>query len=266
MDPITTWQLSVDGVGSAEIGTGEYRYAGGFVIAVLGGSGDGWAVFNLGNSEVALAAGVADQDNHVWTYYWNSYEAMPGGYRNGSMLLWYGVNGGYSSDSIGPEQTFRVSNLGQARISLQATAGSFPGQYLSAESGGWYPHEWSVGDGSFISSPSPAPIRVSGDLLPLLQITNSGYDTDLSGRDLGALSLAATNLVKCGLAGANLTAVTSISGADFTSANLRGIHLGGHDLATAKTWAQADFTGSDLTTIAGAASAHLEERSWTTPT
>jgi len=257
MDPITTWQLSVDGVGSAQIGTGEFRYAGGLVVVVLG-DGNGWSVFSLGNSEVAFAVGVMDQDNTSWTYYWNSHYGMPNGYNNGSMLLWLGTNPQFSSDSIGAEQTFRIANLGQGTISLQATAGSFPGQYLSAESGGWYPHEWNLGNGSFISVPNPAPIRISGDLLPLLQITNSGYQTDLTGRDLGTLSLAGANMVKCGLAGATLAAVSSIAGADFTGANLRGAHLGAQDLATAKTWAAADFTGSDLTTIAGAAAAHLE--------
>jgi uncharacterized protein YjbI with pentapeptide repeats len=174
------------------------------------------------------------------------------------MMLWLGLDPGYSSDSIGPEQTFRIANLGQGTISLQATAGSYPGQYLSAIQGTWYPHEYGFGSSAFLSSPSPVAIRVGGDLLPLLLITNSGYDTDFSNRDLGAIDLANANLQKCNLSGATLSAVTSIAGADFTSATLHGVHLGAHDLATAQTWAHADLTGSDLTTITGASAAHLE--------
>ena len=258
MDAITNWQLSIDGVGTVQEYDAEYRYAGGLSIAALGSGDEAWTVYNLGNSEIALSVTIQDQDGSFFTYYCNSHYSMPSGYHNGGMMLWLGVDGGISSDSIGPEQTFRVANLGQGTISLQATAGSFPGQYLSAETGGWYPNEWSLGDGSFISSPTPVPIRVSGDLLPLLLITNSGYDTDFTGRDLGTTNLANSNLQKCTLSGANLTAVASIAGADFTAARLKGAHLGAHDLAAAKTWAHADFTGTDLTTITGAAAAHLE--------
>ena len=176
------------------------------------------------------------------------------------MMLWVGDHAGFSSDSVGPEQTFRIANLGQGTISLQATAGSFPGQYLSAVQGDLVPRTSSA------SGPAAAscrrrclvPIHVSGDLLPLLLITNSGYDTDFSNRDLGAIDLANANLQKCNLSGATLSAVTSIAGADFTSATLHGVHLGAHDLATAQTWAHADLTGSDLTTVTGAAGAHLE--------
>jgi uncharacterized protein YjbI with pentapeptide repeats len=259
MNAITTWQLSVDGVGWVQIESSEFRYAGGLVVAVFDGSGAGWAVFDLGGSQVALGAGIQDQDGNNYSYYWNSHYATTDSQGNvGGMMLWLGYNPEFSSDTVGPEQTFRIANLGQGRVSLQATAGSFAGQYLSGVQGGWYPEQWGLGNGSFVSSTSPAAIRISGDLLPLLQITNSAYDTDLSGRDLGAISLAGANLKQSNLSGATLTAVSSIAGADFTSATLHGVHLGAHDLATATTWAHADFTGSDLTTIAGAASAHLE--------
>ncbi|WP_141824726.1 pentapeptide repeat-containing protein [Humibacillus xanthopallidus] len=258
MNAITTWQLGVDGIGWVQLESSEFRYAGGLVVAVFDG-GNGWTVFDLGSSQVAFGAGTQDQDGNNYAYYWNSHYATTDNQGNvGGMMLWLGTSPEFSSDSIGPEQTFRISNLGQGRVSLQATAGSFAGQYLSGVQGGWYPEQWGLGTGSFISSASPAAIRISGDLLPLLQITNSAYDTDLSGRDLGAITLANANLQKSNLSGATLVGVTSISGADFTSASLQGVHLGAHDLATATTWASANFTGSDLTTIAGAASARLE--------
>ena len=173
MDAITTWQLGVDGIGWVQLESSEFRYAGGLVIAALDGDGNGWAVFDLGSSQVAVGIGTQDQDGNNYAYYWNSHYATTDNQGNvGGMMLWLGTNPEFSSDSIGPEQTFRIAN--------QATAGSFPGQYLSGVQGGWYPEQWGLGTGSFISSASAVAIRISGDLLPLLQITNSAYDTDLS--------------------------------------------------------------------------------------
>jgi uncharacterized protein YjbI with pentapeptide repeats len=267
MDPITSWQLSIDGVGTVQAYTNEFRYAGGLVIAGLGGGGASWTVYaggaedagGAGGAQVAFSTAVADQDGKAWTYFWNSHYATTDNQGDhGGMTLWLGTDPEFSSDGIGPEQTFRITNLGQGTVSLQATAGSFPGQYLSAMQGGWYPEEFGLGDGSFLSSAGPVPLHVDGDLLPLLRITGSGYETDLSGRDLGALDLTGADMRKCGLGGASLASVTSIARADFTGAALRGVHLGAHDLAAATTWTTADFTGSDLTTISGAAAAHLE--------
>ena len=44
--------------------------------------------------------------------------------------------GGYESDLIGPEQSYRITNLGQGTVSLQATAGAYLGQYLTGANGG----------------------------------------------------------------------------------------------------------------------------------
>ncbi|WP_404391782.1 pentapeptide repeat-containing protein [Humibacillus xanthopallidus] len=258
MSVTVTWQLSIDGMGASQTYAEEWRYAGGFIVVCFGdGAGDGWTVTDLGGSQVSISEAVWDSEgNRNYVFYWNSHFPTSRSYENTGMMLWYDPP--YSSDSVGPEQTFRIANLGQGTISLQATAGSYPGQFLSAIQGTWYPGEFGFGSSAFLSSPSAVPIRVSGDLLPLLLITNSGYDTDFSNRDLGAIDLANANLQKCNLSGATLSTVTSIAGADFTSATLHGVHLGAHDLATAKTWAHADLTGSDLTTITGASSAHLE--------
>lgn len=259
MDPITTWTITVDGVGTACEFDAEYRYAGGLCIAgFASGGGNAWQVYDLGGGQAAFSVTVQDQDGANWTYYWNSDYAPKAGYDNAGMTLWFGSDPAFSSDTIGALQTFRVTNLGQGTMALQATAGPIAGQYLAAELGGWYPGEWSLGVGSFIASATPAAFRISGDLLPLLRITNSGYDTDFSGHDLGATDLTNTNLQKCNLSGASLVSVPSISGADFTSATLHGTHLGAHNLATAKTWTHADFTGSDLTSIAGASPGHFE--------
>ncbi len=234
MTVTATWSLSIDGVGSVQLESSEFRYAGGLVVAVFD-SGNSWTVSDLGRQSGGPLRGHPGPGRHelrVLLELALRHDGRPRQRRRDD-AVGRRRPGGFSSDSIGPEQTFRIANLGQGTISLQATAGSFPGQYLSGVQGGWYPDQWGLGSGSFVSSPSVSAIHVSGDLLPLLLITNSGYDTDFSNRDLGAIDLANANLQKCNLSGATLSAVTSIAGADFTSATLHGVHLGAHDLATA---------------------------------
>ena len=259
MNVIANWQFWLDGIGATAIFENDFGYAGGFVLVGLGGTPTDFAVCSLGNSEIALSVGLHnDPENKDYTFYWNSHYPAASGYQAGGMMLWFaGDNGEYSSVSIGPEQTFRIANLGNGTVSLQATAGAYAGQYVSGEPGGGYPTDWGFGSGTIVSSASPAPFKVSGDLLALVQITNSGFQTDLSGRDLGTIDLAGANLRECILNGADLTKITSLKGADFTGAQLHGAHLGGQDLSLAATWAQADFTGSDLQTIIGAAGAQL---------
>ena len=118
--------------------------------------------------------------------------------------------------------------------------------------------DWGYGVGSLDAAAAPVPLRLHGDLLALLTITNSGYRTDLTNRDLRGLDLTGADLRECVLNGASLVGVTSLQGADATGASLRDAHLAGLDLSTAKTWTQADFTGSDLTTIGASPHAHLE--------
>jgi uncharacterized protein YjbI with pentapeptide repeats len=258
MNVIANWQLSLDGVGTAAVYQYEFGYSGGFVVVGLG-DGDQFAVCSLGNSEIALAVGMHDDTkNKDYTLYWNSHYPATSGYDANGMMLWYAPSDlEYISDTVGPEQTFKVANLGNGTVSLQATAGAFGGQYLSGELGGAYPNEWGFGSGVVVSSASPTAFQVGGDLLALLQITNSGYRTDLHGRDFGTIDLTGANLRECILDGANLTKIASMKGADFTGAHLRGANLGGLDLSNAATWSHGDFTGSDLRSIAGAPAAQL---------
>lgn len=263
MSAITSWQFSVDGVGQVQVYGYEIGYAGGFVLAGFGdGGGAGFGVWDLGDSRIALEVTVHDDpENKDLVLYWNSHYPTKDGQGNiGGMTLWAADDDGeYRPTTIGAEQTFRIVNLGQAQVSLQATSGAYAGQYLSAVQGGWYPEQFSLGSGSFLSSAGPAALRLTGDLLALLMITNSGYRTDLTNRDLRGLDLTGADLRECVLNGASLVGVTSLNGADFSGALLHGAHLAGLDLSTAKTWTGADFTGSDLTTIAASPRTHLEQ-------
>ena len=259
MSAITSWQFSVDGVGQVQVFPYDVGYSGGFVLVGLGADdGTDFAVWNLGSGEIALETTVRDDpENQDLVLYWNSHYPLriQNGELNG-MLLW--VGGGYESGSIGPEQSYRITNLGQGTVSLQATAGAYLGQYLTGANGGSYVTDWGYGVGSLDAAAAPVPLRLHGDLLALLTITNSGYRTDLTNRDLRGLDLTGADLRECVLNGASLVGVTSLQGADATGASLRDAHLAGLDLSTAKTWTQADFTGSDLTTIGASPHAHLE--------
>ena len=256
MSAITNWQFSVDGLGTVQLYTSDFYYAGGLAIVCIGdGGGNGFEIYSLGNSQIALMISITDQDGNNHSFYWNSHYATPNNDNNGGMNLWNDTDH-YESSSIGQEQTFQLVNLGNGYVAMQATGGAFPGQYLGARSGGWYPEQWGFGNGSFLSVGNQAPINVTGDQLPILLITNSGYELNLSGRNLGAISLQGANMESCNLTGANLTAITSIQGADFTSATMRNANLSGQNL-TGATWTKADFTKTDLTGIAGAAGAAM---------
>ena len=258
MSAITSWQFSVDGVGGVQVFPYSVGYAGGFVLVGLGADdGTSFAVWNLGGGEIALETTVRDDpENQDLVLYWNSHYPLRVQNELNGMMLWTGE--GYVSSSIGPEQSYRITNLGQGTVSLQATAGAYVGQYLTGANGGPYVTDWGYGVGSLDAAAAPVPLRLHGDLLALVMITSSGYRTDLTNRDLHGLDLTGADLRQCVLNGASLVGVTSLKGADATGASLRGAHLAGLDLSTAKTWTQADFTGSDLTTIGASPRAHLE--------
>jgi uncharacterized protein YjbI with pentapeptide repeats len=246
MDPITTWQFMIPGLGFANVYAYDWRYAGGFLYVGLENDGDSaeLSVFNLGDSKVALGWATVDQDNKPYVFYWNLSKEM---------MLW--LDGSIDSSSIGPDQTFTLENLGKGNIAL-----SIGGTYLSGQKGGIYPNDWGFGDGEIILTNAPAPWQVVGDQVPILEITKSGYLLDLSNKSLGNLDLTGANMQQCILSGADLSQVTSLQEADFTDAKLnRQAKLNNQDLGKARTWLRAQFDNTDLTTIATAAGAHMEK-------
>ena len=255
---MSTWQMWVPQIGPATVYVNEFGYAGGFVLVGIGDGGSEFEVHDLGDGNVALSATLTDPKGNAYTFYWNSHYQTKHSDDNGGMVLWNTIDG-YASNSIGSEQTFRLINLGQGNVALQAVGGAFPGQYLYGREGGWYPGPsgWNLGTGSFLAVNTDAPLQVRGDMLPILLITHSGYQLDLSGRDLTGVNLAGADMTECKLDRANLSNVASISEADFRSASLRAAVLNGLDLSAAKTWAGADFTGTDLTQITGAEKADM---------
>jgi uncharacterized protein YjbI with pentapeptide repeats len=250
MNPIVTWQLGVDGLGFTQVYAYNWRYAGGFLYVGLNGGGDGggWAIFSLGDSKVAIGYGTVDQDNNFYQFYWNLAN---------DMMLW--LDPTINSDSIGPDQTFTLENLGHGYVAL-----SIGGWYLSGQAGGWYPTNYGFGAGSIVLTNAPAPWAVGGDHLAILQITNSGYMLDLTNRPLGAIDLTNAYMEGCDLRGSDLSQVVSLQGADFTQAHLGSQDFGAAklnnlDLGKAKTWFQAQFDTTDLTTIKTAAGALMEQ-------
>jgi uncharacterized protein YjbI with pentapeptide repeats len=246
MDPITTWQLGISGLGFTDVYPNSWRFAGGFLYVGLNDSGGGadWSVFSLGDSKVALGWATVDQDQNAYQFYWMLSK---------DMMLW--LDGQIDSNSIGPYQTFTLENLGDGNISLY-----MGGWYLSGQPGGWYVQNFGFGYAEIILTNTPAAWQVLGDQLPILQITNSGYQLDLSNRSLGKLDLTRANMKQCNLSGADLSQVTSIEGADFTDARLiQQARLNNQDLGKASTWLNAHFDNTDLTTIATAAGARMEK-------
>jgi uncharacterized protein YjbI with pentapeptide repeats len=263
---VATWQLSMDGLGRVEgwmetwDSSNHQPYAGGF--ASLGfddGSSSGWdiTVVDLGGGQVAMS--VTPDGPGTTAYYLNSHYATTDDLKNGGMYLAYDD---YLPTSVGPEQTFVMTNLGGGAVALKATAGAFPGKYLSGIPNGWYPEQFGFGSGSFVAADSPAALRVSpvspGNLLPILDITGSGYMLDLSGLSLGSRDLSGVDMQQSTLSGADLSGIKGLQGANFTQAILRGTNLRGLSLGGA-TWAQADFTSTDLTGVASAAKASLPQ-------
>ncbi|MCC2642115.1 MAG: pentapeptide repeat-containing protein [Nitrospira sp.] len=260
MDPIATWRFWTEGTGYVQEYPNESTGDGGPAIVGLGAGVDYWSIFDLGGGNIALGIQL-NNDGQLVMAYWNSHFAMPGGTSNGGMVLWSNDEG-FASNSIGPEQTFKLINMGAGRFALQITAGPNAGQYLMGQQGGWYPAQWGYGTGSLFAMPHDGPPLSFGlladcDQLPILKITGSGYFLNLTGKDLTGYSLTA-DMSHCTLDGASLSGIITLAGANFTSASLKKAILSGLDLGQASTWNQADFTGTDLSTIKSAAGAHLE--------
>lgn len=255
---VAMWRLSIGGVGYTlhlDAIDGE------LLIAGFDAPADEWGIFDLGGGNIALGTTVSDQNGKLIWVYWNSHHLTQGGTNNGGMEL-LNNDTGYSSSSIGPEQTFKLINMGAGRLALQITAGPNAGQYLAGQQGGYYPVNGGPGTGSFMAIQSNGPPSSFGldegsDQLPILKITGgSGYFLQLAGKDLTGCIL--TDMRHCTLDGATLSGITTLVGADFTNASLRKAILSGLDLGQASTWNEADFTGTDLSTVKSAAGAHME--------
>lgn len=234
MNPITRWSLSVDGLGYASRYDNEWNYAGGFSVMGVGNdsSNCSFDIFHLGGGLIALK-------DPTHGLYWNSHY-------DDNMMLWYDYNK-YVSDQIGDEQKFRLINKGHGQISLQCAVGHYAGKYVQVTSGGWYPTNWQFGDGT-MGIGQDTSFLVHGDLLPILIITNSARDLDLSGKNLSGLNLENADLTNAVLRMANFSQVQSFQHAQFVNANLQQAIFDGKCLNGAN-FTHADFSGTDLTKI-----------------
>lgn len=236
MNPITKWSFNSETLGYAESFYYEYYYAGGLAVVCVGGGGQtsDFNVYNLGGGLVAIQDPFAN-------WYWSSRY-------DDNLMLWDYNDHNYVSDHIGDEQKFRLINRGHGQISLQAAAGPHNGKYLQAVSGGWYPVNFGFGNGTLKWTGEGSLFKVGGDLLPILIITNSARDLDLSGADLSGLNLDNADLTNAIFKNANFTKVQSFHNAQFVNANLQQAKFDGQCLSGAN-FTQADFTGTDLTRI-----------------
>jgi uncharacterized protein YjbI with pentapeptide repeats len=236
MNPITKWTFNTDTLGYVESFYNEYYYAGGFAIIGIGGGGKTteFNIYNLGGGLIAI------QDPFT-NWYWNSHY-------NDTMMLWNDIDHHFTSDNIGDEQKFRLINRGQGQISLQSTAGPNAGKYLQSVHGGWYPANFGFGDGTLELKEEGSLFKLGGNLLPILIITNSARDLDLSGADLSGLNLDNADLTNAIFRGANFTKVQSFHNAQFVNANLQQAIFDGLCLNGAN-FTHADFSGTDLTKI-----------------
>ncbi|MDC0667875.1 pentapeptide repeat-containing protein [Nannocystis radixulma] len=246
---ITRWQFTVPSLNGQQATNYayEYGYAGGLLIVGLGADGmTYYDIYDQGGGVIALGTNVSGPEG-TYTQYWNSHF-------DNAMALWDDTDG-YNSNSIGPEQLFKLVHIGGTSVAFQAAGGASQGQYLYGSPGGWYPVNWSFGESSIcIDSSSTSPgsaqtFTVVGDVLPILVITGSGVQLDLSGRNLAGVNLTNADMTQATLSGADLSQVTGMSGTIFKQAVLRGTIFTGQSLSAA-TFEQADFTGTSLTAIA----------------
>ncbi|WP_434417945.1 pentapeptide repeat-containing protein [Nannocystis pusilla] len=246
---ITRWQFTVPSLGGqqADNYSHEYGYAGGLLIVGLGNDGlTYYDIYDQGGGVIALGTNVTGPEG-TFTQYWNSHF-------DNVLALWDDTDKYYST-SIGPEQLFKLVHLGGTSVAFQSAGGPCQGQYLYASAGGWYPQQWGFGessiciDSSSTSAGSAQTFDVIGDVLPILLITGSGVQLDLSGRSLAGVDLSNDDMTQANLTGADLSQVTGMSGTIFKQATLRGTVFTGQSLSAA-SFEQADFTGTSLTAIA----------------
>ncbi|MWC29914.1 pentapeptide repeat-containing protein [Paenibacillus sp. MMS18-CY102] len=235
MSPITTWSLQASPYGYAGSYYYELGYAGGLAVICVGNNASNYnyEINNLGGGLVAL------KDTKTG-WYWNSHY-------NDGMMLWNNRDHNFTSDQIGDEQKFKLINCGHGEVAFQCAAGHFAGQYIEVKNEGWYPVNWGFGKAT-VSIGQESKFKVDGDLLPILIVTNSARDLDLSGKDLSGLTLDNADLTNAVFRNANFSQVRSYENAQFVSANLQQAIFDGKSLHGAN-FTHADFTGTNLTKI-----------------
>ncbi|AFC30620.1 pentapeptide repeat-containing protein [Paenibacillus mucilaginosus 3016] len=235
VNPITKWTFSVDTLGQAQCYYYDLHYAGGLAVVGIGNGGGHveFDIYNLGGGLIAI------QDPYT-SWYWNSHY-------NDTMMLWNNNDHNFTSERIGDEQKFRLINRGHGQVSFQCAAGPYAGKYIQSVKGGWYPVNWGFGNGT-LEMKEETLFRVGGNLLPILIITNSARNLDLSGADLSGLNLDNADLTNANFRMADFTKVQSFHNAQFVNANLQLARFDGLCLNGAN-FTHADFSGTDLTKI-----------------
>ncbi|PYE13163.1 pentapeptide repeat-containing protein [Paraburkholderia silvatlantica] len=252
MNELTQWSLSIANFGNLAAYNDNFGFAGGRVVVGLGDKTSPFKVIDLGNGQIAFKTTVTHKSKPT-DLYWNSHFATQNTARNEGMKLW---DMDYASDRIGREQSFALINLGHGNVALRAMAGAYAGQYLGGMNGGWYPQQFGLGSGSVLSSANPVSLTVHGDQLSILLITRSGFQLNLSHRDLQGIDLSGADMKECDLSGADLSRVAGWDKADFSYATLREAKLDGRSLAGVN-WSNADFSGSKWSDSTSAQEAEL---------
>lgn len=235
MNPITKWSLYTSPYGYAGSYYSQLGYAGGLAVICAGNNANNYEyeIYNLGGGVVAL------KDTKT-NWYWNSHY-------NDNMMLWLNIDHNFTSDQIGDEQKFKLINRGHGEVAFQCAAGHLAGQYIQVTNEGWYPVNWGFGKAT-VGIGHETKFKVEGDLLPILIVTNSARDLDLSGKDLSGLNLDNADLTNAVFRNANFSRVQSFQNAQFVYANLQQANFDGLSLHGAN-FTHADFTGTNLTKI-----------------
>jgi uncharacterized protein YjbI with pentapeptide repeats len=268
------WTLWHDGLGKLTA-YGHYfkqNYAGGFIIVGVGypyntvneSSWDSWnLVVDLERHLLALRSPQTFRDKYWYLNSHISSDAIP---------IWVGRRppDAYESTRIAAEQEFEVVNLGRDRIAIKATGGPYKGHFMTAVKGGGYAQDWRLGNGyatfgKHATTPGPAETYgVSGSMVPVLRLTNSARENDLSHENLSGLDLTNADFSHAKLTETRFAGVVSISGVQFEGAAFEKTVLDGLDLGVAKGFDHATFSGCDLRKVHSSAGAVLNHATFST--
>jgi uncharacterized protein YjbI with pentapeptide repeats len=239
-------------------------WAGGFILAGLGYPKDqgtsyhSWDSWNLfADLERRILTLRLSQELHGKHWYLNSLG--DGDY----IMLWHDRDH-YESTSITPDQEFDVVNLGKNQIALKARGGPHRGRYMTAVKGGWYVvNSWYMGAGYVTFSKGATTVgpaeafTVAGSMLPVLRLTNSARENNLSHENLYGLDLSGADFSHATLTGTRFAGALSIKGAQFEGAAFEQTVLDGLALSDAKGFEHATFANCDLRKIRPSANSVL---------